>query len=92
MPDGRSGSSGAATAGPPDLRFYGTATPSQTNALVLPKQAREELALDGKAPVFVFGSPSQQQAILAASPPPADLMALLAGAAAKRRSGRRKTP
>jgi hypothetical protein len=69
---------------PADLRFYGTVSPSSTHALVLPKQARKELALDGTGPVFVFGSPSQQQAILAASPPPGDLMSLLAGALSKR--------
>lgn len=69
-----------ASATPSDLRFYGTATPSKTHALVLPKQAREELSLDGESPVFIFGSPSQAQAILTASPPPDDLMSLLAGA------------
>ena len=65
---------------PADLRFYGTATPSKTHALVLPKQAREELSLDSESPVFIFGSPSQAQAILTASPAPADLMSLLADA------------
>jgi hypothetical protein len=84
MPDGKSSGGSAESAGvPSDLRFYGTATPSQTHALVLPKQAREELALDDQAPVFVFGSPSRRQAILAASPPAGDLMSLLAGAPAK---------
>lgn len=83
MPDGKNASSAAPSAIPADLRFYGTAIPSQNQALVLPKQAREELALDGQAPVFVFGSPSQQQAILAASPPAGDLMSFLAQATAK---------
>ena len=76
----RTTSGSAASATPSDLRFYGTATPSKTHALVLPKQAREELALDGESPVFVFGSPSRAQAILTAAPPAADLMSLLADA------------
>ena len=71
----------SAPTSPPDLRFYGTATPTTNHQLVLPKQAREELSLDGEAPVFIFGSPSQAQAILTASPPPADLMSLLTEAA-----------
>lgn len=84
MPDGTKDTASTSPDVPSDLRFYGTATPSQTHALVLPKQAREELALDGASPVFVFGSPSKQQAILAASPPPGDLMGLLANAASKK--------
>lgn len=83
MSDGRPSSSEEIHEVPEDLRFYGTATPSQTHAIVLPKQAREELALDGPEPVFVFGSPSQKRAILAAAPAPGDLLSLLTPAAGK---------
>ncbi len=82
MADGKRGNTKRGSGLPADLSFYGTVVTTSTNALVLPKRAREELAFGDDQPIFVFGSPSQGRAILTAGQhSPDELIELLSGQA-----------
>jgi hypothetical protein len=68
----------AMTAAPDDLVFYGTVEPTETYAITLRKDARRELGLETRDPLFVFGSPSRKQMIVTRGPESApDLLDLL---------------